>query len=62
MENTLQFENDKYYFNSCSNIYRTIDGKNIFYLDLDGRPVWLSFNTPIHIELKEHQIIENLYP
>ena len=62
MENILEFKNEKYYATACSNIYRTQDGKKIFYLDGSGKPVWLFSDTAIHIELREDVMMESLWP
>ena len=54
MENVLEFKGEKYYAVGCCNFYRTDDGKKMFFLHLANHPVWLSSDSPIHIELREH--------
>ena len=56
MENVLEFKGEKYYAVGCCNFYRTDDGKKMFFLK--GHPVWLSSDSPIHIELREHVMME----
>lgn len=58
MANVLEFKGEKYYGVGCSNFYRTEDGKKMFFLHLANHPVWLSSDSPIHIELREHVMLE----
>lgn len=58
MENVLEFKGEKYYAVGCSNFYRTEDGKKMFFLHLANHPVWLSSDSPIHIETREHVMLE----
>ena len=60
MENVLEFKGEKYYAVGCCNFYRTDDGKKMFFLQ--GQPVWLSSDSPIHIELREHVMMDEGYP
>lgn len=60
MENVLEFKGEKYYAVGCCNFYRTEDGKKMFFLQ--GQPVWLSSDSPIHIELREHVMMDKGYP
>lgn len=60
MENYLEFKGEKYYAVGCCNFYRTEDGKKMFFLQ--GQPVWLSSDSPIHIELREHVMMDKGYP
>lgn len=60
MENVLEFKGEKYYAVGCCNFYRTEDEKKMFFLQ--GQPVWLSSDSPIHIELREHVMMDKSYP
>ena len=62
MENYLEFKGEKYYAVGCCNFYRTDDGKKMFFLHLANHPVWLSSDSPIHIELREHVMMDEGYP
>ena len=61
MENVLEFNGEKYYGVGCLNFYRTEDGKKMFFI-LANQPVWLSSDSPIHIELREHVMMDKSYP
>ena len=60
MENVLEFKGEKYYAVGYGNFYRTEDGKKMIFLQ--GQPVWLSSDSPIHIELREHVMMDKGYP
>ena len=62
MGNYLTFKGEKYYAVGCSNFYRTEDGKKMFFLHLANHPVWLSSDSPIHIETREHVMMDKSYP
>lgn len=53
------FKNEEYLPIGASNIYRTEDGKKIFYIDRADNPVWLYSDSPIHIELRKSEMMEN---
>ena len=54
MENVLEFKGEKYFNQAAGDVYRTEDGKKVFYINENHKPVWLSSDSPIHIETREH--------
>ena len=60
MENVLEFKGEKYYNQAAGGVYRTEDGKKVFYINQNGKPVWLSSDSPIHIELREHVMMNEI--
>lgn len=53
--NSLKFKDGEYHCIGVSNLFRTEDGRKVFFVDEFHNPIWLSSDSPIHIETRRSE-------